>query len=50
MKINRLPEEMRREIIEQEQQQQRLRELQDSQADPANAEDYLSTNASFLGE
>lgn len=50
MNINRLPEEMRREIIEQEQQQQRLRELQDSQqaADPANAEDYLGNNATFL--
>ena len=44
-----LPEEMRREVIEQEQQQQRLRELQASQAaDPANAEEYLETNASFL--
>ena len=44
-----LPEEMRREVIEQEQQQQRLRELHASQAaDPANAEEYLETNASFL--
>ena len=40
---------MRREVIEQEQQQQRLRELHASQAaDPANAEEYLETNASFL--
>jgi hypothetical protein len=44
-----LPEEMRREVIEQEQQQQRLRELQTAQAaDPANAEEYLESNASFL--
>ncbi len=50
MIMNRLPEEMRREIIEEEQQQQRLREVQDSQqaADPANAEDYLGNNATFL--
>jgi hypothetical protein len=45
MKFSALPEEMRREIIEQE-RQQRMREESEPAADPRNAEDM--DNANFL--
>jgi E3 ubiquitin-protein ligase HUWE1 len=41
-----LPEEMRREVIEQERQERRMREEEEARADPSNAEEM--DNASFL--